>query len=112
MRREEEMSGCLGIFLQVCFTPYVPQIGRTWCQGKDMQPAMTIHSLAALHGGVTSIPFPPSGSMVQRRKEMRWKRLREGSLTDVEQFLGEKAVANIRVRERLSLLQRSLVGNT
>lgn len=41
---------------------------------------------------------------------MRWKRGREGSLTDVEQFPEWKAVASIRARERLSLFTKKLSG--
>lgn len=54
---EEEGGGnelLLSYFLQVHFTHYVPQIGKLWCQGKDAQPVVTMHSLAALRGGITS----------------------------------------------------------
>lgn len=95
---DDEQGGnelLLSYFLQVYFTPYVPQIGKIGCQGKDMEPVETTHSLAALHG-VTSTPHsPPAGSVVQRGEEMRWKRGRKGSLTDVEQFPQGKAVASI-----------------
>lgn len=46
----------LSYFLQGYFTHYVPQIGKIWCQGNDTQPLVTIHSLAALRGGITSTP--------------------------------------------------------
>lgn len=69
----------LGYFLQVYFTHYVPQIGKIWCQGKDTQPVVTIHSLAALHGGVPSTPhslpsFRKSGSKGEGNEMEKGKR--------------------------------------
>lgn len=55
---DDEQGGnelLLSYFLQVYFTPYVPQIGKIGCQGKDTEPVETTHSLAALRG-VTSTP--------------------------------------------------------
>lgn len=66
-------------FLQVYFTHYVPQIGKIWCQGKDTQPLVTIHSLAALRGGITSTPhslpfFRKRGSKGEENKMEKGER--------------------------------------
>lgn len=98
------------IFLQAYFTHYVPQIGKIRCQGKDTQPVVTVHSLAALRGGVTSTPhsllsFRKRGSKGEGNEMEKGT---EGSLTGVEQFPEGKAVASIRARERLSLFTKKL----
>lgn len=71
MRKVEEIS-CFTYFSQVYLSHYVPQIGKIWCQGKDTQPVVTIHSPAALPGGETSTPLQ---SLLQ---EMWFKEGRKG----------------------------------
>lgn len=101
----------LTYFSQVYLACYVPQIGKIWCQGKDLQAVVTIHCPAALPGGEASTPppIPPSGNVVRKGKEMRWKRGQGGSPASLEQLPKGKAVASIRGRERLSPFTEKLI---